>query len=277
MKKATAVILSIVIALSFAVPCFAGADGTFLVVLGDSIAYGTGLSNPVEANYGRIVADTNGYDYANHAIPGYTSAALISHMQVDYVAEDIAKADIIAISIGGNDFLTNDLTKLVVDSLIFDDFSFFDEIAAQYEKNLDTIVDSINAVNPDAVIMIQTIYNPQDSYLAKTYGYATQKLNAVMYAYEAANPGEIIVVDVATALNGDPDNFAADSIHPSAKGNELIAQAYADVLSAKGLGTNRTLVVNTAGKDEPMLFMLGAGINMLGLSVYILSKILFFI
>ena len=47
------------------------------VVLGDSIAYGSGLVNAREACYGKMVADTCGFDYANHAVPGATSLELI--------------------------------------------------------------------------------------------------------------------------------------------------------------------------------------------------------
>ena len=69
MSKKLRSVLSVLLAAALllcvcAVPVGA-AEQPLYVVLGDSIAYGSGLSNPREAVYGRIVADTNGYDYEN--------------------------------------------------------------------------------------------------------------------------------------------------------------------------------------------------------------------
>lgn len=56
-------------------------ESQHFVVLGDSIAYGSGLSNPKGAVYGKIVADTNGYSYENYAVPGHTTQKLLRRRQ----------------------------------------------------------------------------------------------------------------------------------------------------------------------------------------------------
>ena len=72
--RLTAVILSVVMLLcAFNLGAFAQEEKLSYLVLGDSIGYGSGLRNSKEACYGKIVADTNGYDYANDAIPGHTT------------------------------------------------------------------------------------------------------------------------------------------------------------------------------------------------------------
>ena len=71
MKKITSIILCFAMIICVFTVCgYAETENPFYLVLGDSIAYGSGISNSREACYGKIVADTNGYDYANHSVPG---------------------------------------------------------------------------------------------------------------------------------------------------------------------------------------------------------------
>ena len=140
----------------------AGAQAeTRYVVLGDSIAFGSGLSNPKQAVYGKIVADTNGYAYENYAVPGHTTGNLLRRMETDAVKEAIRNADIISISIGGNNFLLGNLNGLLFDGIVKQDYARFDEIAANYYTDLEKIVDNIRALNEGAAIVLQTLYNPQ--------------------------------------------------------------------------------------------------------------------
>jgi len=68
MKKIVSILLSVVLTLSvFGITAFAEEEKTDYVVLGDSIAFGAGMVNTVGACYGKIVADTNGYNYSNHS------------------------------------------------------------------------------------------------------------------------------------------------------------------------------------------------------------------
>ena len=58
MKKITAIVLSVVMVVClFTVYGYAQTEKPFYLVLGDSIAYGSGISNSKEACYGKIVAD----------------------------------------------------------------------------------------------------------------------------------------------------------------------------------------------------------------------------
>ena len=250
MKKFTAVILSIVMIFAVLVTgAYAENEKPFYLVLGDSIAYGSGVSNSTQACYGRIVADTNGYDYANHAIPGHTTTNLINRLKEDVVIADLEKADIISISIGGNDFLMSNLIDLMFDSIVLGDHSDFDKIADGFYANLCEIIDIINSLNPDAVILMQTLYNPQSGYLRAPYQQGADRINAAIERYNAENPDEIVIVDVGSALGDDMANYADDEIHPSAKGNEIIADVILEKLYELGLGTDADPVIAEAGKD----------------------------
>ncbi|MBQ2904470.1 MAG: hypothetical protein IJE48_08755 [Clostridia bacterium] len=250
MKKSTALILSFAMIFSIFTVCgYAETEKPFYLVLGDSIAYGSGLSNPREACYGKIVADTNGYEYVNHSIPGHTTTNLINRLNDETVISDLKKADIISISIGGNDFLMSNLIGLMFDSIVKNDHSEFDRIADGFYTNFTKIIDIINSHNEDAVILMQTLYNPQSGYLRAPYQQGADRINAAIEKYNEENPGEIVIVDVASALGDDMENYADDEIHPSTKGNETIARVILEKLNELGLGSGAAPVIIEKGKD----------------------------
>lgn len=257
MKKAVALIISL--SMIFGMLCLAVSaqdEKLYYVVLGDSIAYGSGISNSREACYGKIVADTNGYDYVNHAIPGHTTTNLIRRLNEETVIEDIRKADLISISIGGNDFLMSNLIGLMFDAIVLGDYSEYDRIAEGFYENFCSIVDIINSHNEDAVILMQTLYNPQSGELRDPYQQGADRINAAIEKYAQEHPGEIVIVDVGTALGDDMANFAEDEIHPSAKGNEIIAQTVLDKLCELEIEEDTAPVINESGKDIsiPVIF-----------------------
>ena len=183
MKKLIAVILAaLILAGSFGLTAFAARQTRYLV-LGDSIAYGSGLSNSKEAVYGKIVADTNGYEYENYAVPGHTTENLLSRMENETVKEAIGKADIVNISIGGNNFLLGNINSLLYDGIVAEDYTRFDELAENFYKDLEKIVNVIRSSNKSALIIIQTIYNPQTGYVGQVYQQGADRLNAKMFEF----------------------------------------------------------------------------------------------
>ncbi len=250
MKKIAALLLSIVTVFGmFGIFGYAETEKPFYLVLGDSIAFGSGITNSKEACYGKIVADTNGFDYANHAIPGHTTTNLINRLKDETVIADLKKADIISISIGGNDFLMSNLIALMFDAMVKEDYSEFDRIADGFYANFCEIIDIINSHNADAVILMQTLYNPQSGYLRAPYQQGADRINAAIEKYNSENPGEIVIVDVASALGDDTANYADDEIHPSAKGNEIIANIILDKLEELELGSDASPVIEEKGTD----------------------------
>ena len=248
MKKLLCVLLSLTLLLG-AFGAFASASPVRYVVLGDSIAYGSGLSNPREAVYGRIVADTNGYDYENYAVPGHTTANLLRRMAEPKVKEAVKNADIVNISIGGNNFLLGDLGGILFDGIVKEDYRRLDEIAAGLYEDLGKIVDEIRAVNAHAAIVLQTLYNPQTGAVGEVYGEGAKRLNETFRAFEKDRPGEILVADVAAVLTDSDLDFAEDRIHPSAAGNEKIARVVLETLYENGLGASTEPVIAVKGRD----------------------------
>lgn len=273
LKKSVAVLLCLVMMLmSLSAVAFAE-EKQFYLVLGDSIGYGSGIRNSQDACYGKIVADTNGYEYANHAIPGHTTTNLIARLKEDVVKADVEKADIISISIGGNDFLMSNLYGLMFDAMVKEDYSKFDEIAHSFYENFSTIISMIRELNGEAVILMQTLYNPQSGYLRAPYQQGADRINAAIEKFSKETPGEIIIVDVATALNSDMGNFASDAIHPSAKGNEEIAKAVLSEIAKFSPEGKTEPVINVKGDDIKNATFAGT-INAMGVFFHILSLVL---
>lgn len=272
MKK----IITFIVAFSVFMCClnltvFADEENKFYVVLGDSIAYGSGLTNSVEACYGRIVADTNGYEYINHAVSGETSEDLINKMKEEAVNSDLHKADIISISIGGNDFLKNSPSDLIFDAVLEDDYSRFVEISESFYDNLCIIIDEINAINEDAVILMQNLYNPQSGDFGELCQYGVDGINAMIERYSEENPGEIEIIDVCSAFGNDSDNIAKDGIHPSAKGNVVIAELILDKLFELGLGASSEPVIVEEGRNIRASLFRDMSIKLLAFAVKVLA------
>lgn len=272
-QRILSIFLCIALLLSLLSLTVSAAEPTRYLVLGDSIAYGSGLSNPKEAVYGKIVADTNGYAYENYAVPGHTTANLLRRMENDAVKDAIQSADIISISIGGNNFLLGNINELLYDGIVKEDAARFDEIADGFYEDLGKIVDGIRALNADAAIILQTLYNPQTGYVGEVYQLGADRLNAKIRAFAKAHPADVLVADVAQALTDSDKDFAKDRIHPSAAGNEKIARVVLQTLFDNGLGSKTEPVITTPGADARGTGAFTMFVNLYGWFFHLLSVI----
>lgn len=248
MKKLLAVLLavSMLFSLSSFFLCAQAASGLDYLLLGDSIAAGAGVINPDEGCYGRIVADTNGYGYANEAVSGASSSAMLSRLQRSSVQAEVKKAEIISISIGGNDYLESFWPGLFLSAM--SDQKMFDRIQASFSNNFAKIIQTIRSLNPSARILVQTVYNPRSGKMFEgMVQMGVTRLNAVYRSYLSAHPGSYTIVDVGSALTGHSDLISLDSIHPNAAGNVVIARVILRTLASLGLGSRTEPVIVNPG------------------------------
>ncbi len=249
-RNALALLLVLLLALSCAaLPASAAGEGLHYVVLGDSIAAGSGLRNPGEASYGRIVANTNGYSYQNFGENGLRTSGLLSKLDRGDVADAVRRANIISISIGGNDFFTQNSPGLFFE-VMFQYFGRINSIASDMRRNFAGIMDKIRRYNPNAVILMQTLYNPTIYPFRFAVGQATNRVNGMIYDYLRDHPGAYQIVDVAGAFGADPTYICIDTIHPNAKGNERIAKVTLQKLYELGLGSRTDPVIRTKGVNQ---------------------------
>lgn len=254
------------------------ADGKFVYcAFGDSIAAGYGLKDPKRKCYGALFAAMAGdCEFRNFAVSGDTTSDMLNVMKhVDY-----HDADLITVSIGANNILHP--ASYVVLSLfekygtdIFSEYAktfiglgdkervnaFFTELAEALEettlrkkvaeglktakKELPLILDGLHEQAPNAVIFIQTVYNPYKGMRVSLPGVFEMDLSGLTEEFvtelnklivKAAEVCECEVIDVYTEFDqsktrlvnasGTPTLRGLFEIdpHPNARGHERIAK-----------------------------------------------------
>ena len=247
-KKIISIFLAMLMIFSTMIIAASAKDDTVnYLVLGDSIAFGFGVENRTESCYGRIVADTNGYNYRNLGRTAWTSEDLIDDLNgTASFINGVEWADIISISIGGNDFLLDNVVGLILSGLLFKNFSRYDTIGDQYYINLSTIIARIHEINPDAVILVQTLYNTWTTFAGDLFQQVADRVNSGVERC-AAEEENVYVVDTTEAFYHNPSLITTDTIHPNAEGNVVLAALTLEKLYELGLGTETVPQVNVEG------------------------------
>jgi len=133
-------------------------DTVHYSALGDSIAEGLSATENHGYTYLLDRYYTGLYktvDYNNFAESGDTSGDLLNKLKTaDKVIEAVKKADVITISIGGNDILRG------VDGLVQGNFFGFDDRIKTFSENWESINATIKGLNSKAEIYVMDLYNP---------------------------------------------------------------------------------------------------------------------
>jgi len=235
------------------------------VALGDSIAYGSKVSEGlgyVDLFTDKLLSETGGMqlDALNLGKPGKNSSQLLSDLKTDQATIDaVSGAEVITISIGGNNLLrpvltaiettfgldsksatfNNDLAMKLVskenrDKLKITLAGLSPELEAgvqQFEEDWPEIIRIVKTLAPEAEVTVMTVYNPiieGDAY----YGIADkpiQEINAVINAQSAAYGYKVADVYGAfshytgtEALTNFDLSRGSFDVHPTAKGYETI-------------------------------------------------------
>ncbi len=157
------------------------------LAVGDSISTGYGLDDANTKAFPALVGATLGADYTvvNKAVNGETTASLIENLKKTDYQTAVANADIITLTVGGNDmmdilyqfmavkmnleldevkaaFASMDMEVLNAAATILNGGGF-DPDESEYESVVTDIkgaVATIRALNSDAVLIVNTQYNP---------------------------------------------------------------------------------------------------------------------
>ncbi|MCL2531769.1 MAG: SGNH/GDSL hydrolase family protein [Oscillospiraceae bacterium] len=244
MKKLLSIILCVgllcgtfaVAAFSSNCPCTPEEDyyaRPLMVVLGDSIAAGWGVAQHESA--AAMFAQRHGYRRVNFAYAGNMSHRLRNAVTTNETMQDyVSRAEVILISIGGNDFMLagsyGDLVGHVMDAMLQDDFSFMQPMLAALEENFAAIITQVRELNPDAVVIVQTMFNPAPALpsLYDAAGVAIAALNNVIRNQHALDPDAFVIACVHTAFAGRVGVAQLDLIHPNVRGHRVITQVLDD-------------------------------------------------
>ena len=131
------------------------------VAIGDSLTEGIGDQTnqggfvPLLANTIGDISDVNVVSQ-NFGVAGNTSTQIYKRMTKEKkIQTAIKKADVITITVGGNDVM-----KVIRTQLMNLTERSFDKPAQAYQKQLTEIFDFIRKYNPDAQVYVLGIYNP---------------------------------------------------------------------------------------------------------------------
>lgn len=233
-----------------------------LAVIGDSIASGYGLPGYVSGDsysasnsFGSILSD-EAEDYANFAVDGRKSGELLAALAGGEIADSVANADSVVVSIGGNDFLKPLFTAIkkeaITDTAIIQailDGTFKAEMISEYTnrimnaalsagENVDTaaitdnirqITERIHELNPEAKIVLLTVYNPFNGnvLLSAAGKVADEKLAELNGGIKSLESDYVRIADIYAAFRGkegQTTNINKLDIHPNSEGHIIIGR-----------------------------------------------------
>lgn len=215
----------------------------YVTAFGDSIAAGYGLDNQND-NYVTLFSQSIGAAYSNNAVSGYDSKDLLGQLNSGKYNRDIDKANVVILSIGGNDILhQHDLMIETLKNAYLHGGEYFtdeiNQIYTQYESNLKACLNFIKQRNSDASIIIQTIYNP-----AKKQGYYISVINVGKLADKyidklnesiksvCTGVNNVYIFDIVDKMNDNENNFYNLEndldIHPTVTGHKTLSEIYTE-------------------------------------------------
>ena len=226
-KRLISLCMVLVLCLSL-LPVTVLAAGNSYVALGDSITTGYGLEG--EQSFAEIVAEENGYTLNDTlATDGATSEELLDDVTAPANADTLKNADLITITIGGNDLMnalyeylaaksgqdvdtikamltggTADIAALGQLVPLLSGFADSNEAKAAlstFTVNLTAIVGAIKQANPDVILLVTTQYNPY-SYLAKAYGSIVTQAQTISDAFDQGVSALNTAIRLAVGSNG---------------------------------------------------------------------------
>lgn len=134
--------------------------------------------------------------------------------------DEVRKADLIFITIGGNDIMK------IVRSHFFDlSHTLFAKEQKRFAERLDRLLAMIRAVNRDATIILVGLYNPFSSSLPNI-----PEIDEVIEQWNSGSEAVLahydrtIFVNVKDLFDGRDDVLYSDQFHPNEVGYELIAR-----------------------------------------------------
>ncbi|WP_370772546.1 GDSL-type esterase/lipase family protein [Clostridium sp.] len=218
------------------------------VAIGDEISIEA--SNDYDIEYVSLIRDflyalNNNLDYSNLSKEGITSFELLNI--IDDNKDKIKDADIITISIGGNNILNPILKNLNIDETILQncDEEKFDSIISEYlnseeikteilnevnkfSKDFPNIIKKIKKLAPEAEIYVNTVYNPINK-KCNIYDFFDEQINLINDLIVKNNSNyDYKILDCYHILNNDEVlNFKIENgvarISPNKVGHAMMA------------------------------------------------------
>jgi len=296
-KKAAAMLCAAVSAFSVMHPAMPAsvnaADNFDILVLGDSISARYGMTGSDYCFQDYLRDCTGATSVKDCAVSGANTADLLTFVQDSANKTAIANAEMIVISIGGNDLL-NPIREYIAKNVGTDTQSIKDyvmDVAKQGEsaaqdlmfkftsllrparnaaaENLEAINNTLRSLNSNAKIVFQTVYNPLERASAEykgkdytnEYQYLTNYIRGQLKQFNGkiSALSNIIVADVCAAFRTDGWIFTfseTNDIHPNALGHALIAGTILDSAGYENATCKQFKTVLHSKKTEKPFYLI---------------------
>ncbi|KAA0549401.1 SGNH/GDSL hydrolase family protein [Bacillus sp. BGMRC 2118] len=205
-------------------------DGKIIVALGDSLTRGTGDAGG-KGYIGYLVEQLQEktkeeITIHNLGVTGYRSHQLLELVKKQEVERQLGQADIVVITIGGNDLFQSGQTLLSLD------LEKVDQLRKEYLLNLEQVVTNTREANEDAIIYIVGLYNPfidladadVTTNVVRQWNFETSKL---LDQY----PNTVFVPTFDLFQLKVNDYLYSDKFHPNTEGYRLIAERVASLIT----------------------------------------------
>lgn len=220
------------------------------VAIGDSLTEGVG-DETASGGYVPLVASTleeafsiNSIEIENYGVAGDRSTQILKRInEQQEIQDDIASAEIISVTVGGND-----LMKVIQNNILGLSVEKFEKPGEKYQANLTKLLTTIRQLNSTAPIYVLGIYNPYyiyfpeitemqtiiDQWNTRTQVVVEQEermyfvpINDLIYQGIISDEETSEVPDADT-LNELRNNaiYEGDNFHPNYNGYQLIAKAF---------------------------------------------------
>lgn len=204
-----------------------------IVAAGDSLTQGVGdstesggylpyLSNRLEDE--KTIRNAN---VENFGVRGNRADQLLARLHSKQLQTSLREADLILITIGGNDLMK--VVKENFSSLGVEQFRFEQQV---FKKRLEEIFKTIRDQNPSAPIVLIGLYNPFYNWFADV-----EEMNQIVDEWNGQsqtivlNDGNAYFVDIHDIfLNNEENLLFTDYFHPNDRGYELIANRVFEIL-----------------------------------------------
>ena len=202
----------------------------FLLVLGDSLARGTGdeTGKGFASDVLESLKKSGPFDMSNLAVNGAESSDVLKALDSENVRRLAASADGILLSVGGNDLSHAVPREAAMAS------SPLEEIVAsraRYAGNLRQILSRLREANPRAPIYLLGLYDPfgDEGARARVGASVILSWNTLIEETALSFP-KVSVVPTFDLFYGRPDRLAVDRFHPNGKGHQAIADRILQLL-----------------------------------------------
>lgn len=231
-----------------------------LVAIGDSLTEGVGDSTkrggyvPLIAEQLRSNPSVRSVQTQNFGNAGDTTDQLLTLLKNnEEVRTELSRANIITLTIGGND-IVNNLDRVGLDGSMEN----FESTLQSYEQNLNIIFSILKELNNQATIYIYGLYNPYhyyftefsqlqevfDNWNASTRQIVEEKENVLFVEIDSlfnpavfpneSNTSSGTIEDVEDIEDENhPYLYKEDLFHPNDRGYQIMADALYDVVEAE--------------------------------------------